>query len=640
MIPVKQFASLLVETVEFRCAAALLLAISAAPAHAQSVRDFFDDSSIQDVQLTVAPDDWATLKKNYMADTYYPATFAWKGITQSISIRSRGRGSRSPDKPNLDLNFAKPNKAQTFLGLTMVVLKANNQDASMLRERLTMLMFRRMGFPAPREAPARLFINGEYFGFYSVVEHVDEVFLQRNFGESGGYLYDWKPNQFYHFEYLGDDPALYSPISWEPKNHDNNPDPAPIVGMVRAVNFSSDTDFDSQVSQYLNLRLFMSYVAIENFQGDIDGVLGDVYGMNNFYFYRFQGTLLSQFIPWDKDLTFMDPQRNITQGLADNVLGRRAFAIPELRNIYLTTLLRAADMAGGPDGWLAQELEREYTQIRDIARNDPHKQRIENGGMIPAGPDDFEAEVVKLRTFAASRQAFVTTAVEAAGYPAPSGMPVLAEAVNTASNLVGVLAAGSLVTLYGDGFSNDTAQAAGYPLPLELAGANVLVNGARAPLLYVSPGQVNIQIPWDISIGDASIAVSVSGKTSNAVIQPAGDYSPGIFLVAHSADQSKVTQDHPASVGERLTIYATGLGPTVQIVPTGQLPLTDLPAAQQLPAVTIAEVPATVVSCNLSPDLVGVYVLTVDVPATSLAGAASLVITSGGASTAVMIAIQ
>ncbi|MGA9628116.1 MAG: hypothetical protein WBQ65_26825, partial [Bryobacteraceae bacterium] len=67
---------------------------------------FLDDSTVQVINLTMDPNDWATLQQNYLLDTYYHATFTWNGISENIGIRSHGGGSRSPIKPNLDLNFA------------------------------------------------------------------------------------------------------------------------------------------------------------------------------------------------------------------------------------------------------------------------------------------------------------------------------------------------------------------------------------------------------------------------------------------------------------------------------------------------------------------------------------------------------
>ena len=146
-----------------RCSRTLplfLLTALAVPAclAAQSISNtLFDDSTVQVVNLTMDPGDWAALQQNYLADTYYHATFAWNGTTESVGVRSHGGGSRSPIKPNLDVNFAKYDKTQSFLGIPFVLLKANNEDPSNLREWVSMKVFRRMGLPAPREAPAQVF---------------------------------------------------------------------------------------------------------------------------------------------------------------------------------------------------------------------------------------------------------------------------------------------------------------------------------------------------------------------------------------------------------------------------------------------------------------------------------------------------
>jgi len=126
---------------------------------------FFDDSQVQVINLTMDPNDWTTLQQNYEQNSYYHATFTWNGITEDIGIRSHGGGSRSPVKPNLDLNFAKYEKTQTFLGLPFIIIKANNEDASNLREWISMKLFREMGIPAPREAPAQVYVNGQLLGF-------------------------------------------------------------------------------------------------------------------------------------------------------------------------------------------------------------------------------------------------------------------------------------------------------------------------------------------------------------------------------------------------------------------------------------------------------------------------------------------
>ena len=157
------------------------------------------------------PNDWAALEANYLDDTYYQATLTWNGISETIGVRSHGGGSRSPVKPNLDLNFAHVVKTQSFLNLPFIVMKANNEDPSNLHEWLSMKIFRRMGFPAPREAPAQIRVNGTLLGLYFIIEHLDDTFLQRTFGESTGYLYEWEnQGDNYDFQNLGADPNLYA----------------------------------------------------------------------------------------------------------------------------------------------------------------------------------------------------------------------------------------------------------------------------------------------------------------------------------------------------------------------------------------------------------------------------------------------
>src|SRR5262245_57901862 len=198
----------------------------------QLARDFFDATVIHDIGIDIDPNDWAVLKQNYLEDTYYIANVSSGSMVgRYVGIRSRGRGSRSPEKPNLDVNVDKYLKGQRFADLGFFILKANNQDASMMHEPLAFALYRKMGLPAPREAPARLFINGEYFGLYTIVEREDEDFLARNFGEDNGDLFEWKPNSVYNFEYLGADPEPYANLL-DPKTNEDQPNYKPFIDLV------------------------------------------------------------------------------------------------------------------------------------------------------------------------------------------------------------------------------------------------------------------------------------------------------------------------------------------------------------------------------------------------------------------------
>src|SRR5512132_4522739 len=95
----------------------VVLWISSLPsAFGQTQADFFNDATLNDVRITMNPSDWQTLKQNYLANTYYPATWQWKNlVVEDIAIRSRGTGSRSPIKPGLRVDFDRNEPGQTFL---------------------------------------------------------------------------------------------------------------------------------------------------------------------------------------------------------------------------------------------------------------------------------------------------------------------------------------------------------------------------------------------------------------------------------------------------------------------------------------------------------------------------------------------
>jgi hypothetical protein len=61
------------------------------------------------------------------------------------------------------------------------------------------------------------------------------------------------------------------------------------------------------------------------------------------------------------------------------------------------------------------------------------------------------------------------------------------------------VAPGSLVSIYGLDLAANTQSAGAPPLPLTLSGASVLIGGQAAPLLYVSPEQINAQVPFGLA---------------------------------------------------------------------------------------------------------------------------------------------
>jgi spore coat protein CotH len=385
----------------------LLFGVICLPASAQTASDLFNPSVLHEIRIAIHPLDWQNLKIHFGEDTHYTADFHWifegRDIeAQQVSVRSRGMGSRSGVKPGLTVDFDRFTD-RTFLGLKSVVLRNNTQDASMLRERLAMAFMNLAGLPTPREAHTRLYINGVYAGLYSVVEAIDAPFLERVFHQSNGYLYNYEWGFSWFFEYLGADAAKYSPGLFNPETHLTDPAPWPLEWMIRAINQTADPWFQAEVSRYVDLKTFMKYIAVENFLAEQDGLLGN-WGVNNFYLYRFENSDQSQFIPWDRSQSFNSLEWPILRRIETNVLATRAFAVPELQDVYLGTLRQAAEFAGGSGGWLEQEILNDYEQIHEAALEDSLKQCYSpEGSLANCSNEQFEAEVGFLIHFARTR---------------------------------------------------------------------------------------------------------------------------------------------------------------------------------------------------------------------------------------------
>ncbi len=202
--------------------------------------------------------------------------------------------------------------------------------------------------------------------------------------------------------------------------------------------------------------------------------------------------------------------------------------------------------------------------------------------------------------------------------PFPGGV---VDAASFAKN--GPLAPGSIATIFGTDLTGATATASSLPLPSQLSGARVKVNGTPAPLFYVSPGQINFLIPPQTSLGTARISVENLGRASRETTADVVAAAPGVFTLSqdargpaaalHASDQSPVNNTHPARAGEVVQIYASGLGSGNPV------------------SATIGARPAEVQFAGLAPGFPGLYQINILVPA-GMTGMAELAISAGGRS--------
>jgi uncharacterized protein (TIGR03437 family) len=234
-------------------------------------------------------------------------------------------------------------------------------------------------------------------------------------------------------------------------------------------------------------------------------------------------------------------------------------------------------------------------------------------------------------------------------------------AVNASSFRVGQgVAPGSYIALFGTGLSDTTDVFTTPYLPLAIDNVSVSFDvtsaGISLPGLisYVSPGQVNLQVPWELQ-GQSSAVIKVTIEDSQGSVYtlPLAAYSPAFFdelesgsntavIVAIDASGNRIGSSHPASRGQVVQLYANGLGPVNNQPADGELtPMSPQATTTTNPTVTIGGQSATVQFSGLAPNLIGVYQLTVIVPANISTGLQPAIVTINGvASPAANLPVQ
>ena len=237
-------------------------------------------------------------------------------------------------------------------------------------------------------------------------------------------------------------------------------------------------------------------------------------------------------------------------------------------------------------------------------------------------------------------------------FGAAMASPVLDRLVN-AADFTQPVAPGGLVTIFGSQLSPITLSSTDVPLPTVLADSCLTANGVVIPLVFVSPTQINAQLPFQIS-GNTDIVLRTPGGISDVlqiVIQPA---APAVFLsgtagpvtdiptIFRVANGGLVTASNPIHPNDRITIYLTGMGQTNPEVATGSASPFEPLSSPLLPAtVTLGGTSLFIDFAGLTPDSVGVYQINALVPFKGVPTGFDipLTISQGGASTTILVRV-
>ena len=241
-------------------------------------------------------------------------------------------------------------------------------------------------------------------------------------------------------------------------------------------------------------------------------------------------------------------------------------------------------------------------------------------------------------TLQAAAGALQPATAQLTGGVSQNDAPVLGKGgtVNAFYRTAGALAPGTDVEMYGTGLASGTVFTGAPPLPTQSTGTFVLVGGLSAPLIYLSDGQLDVQIPSElVPTQQYAILVSSNGALTlpdQIDVVPAvpgvANFGDGRIIAQHGLDYSLVDASHPAKPGEFLIIYLVGMGATNPSVASGAAS----PAAPVTvqPKVTVDGQTAAVPYAGLSPGAAGLYQINFQVPANARSGDLPVIVTQNG----------
>ena len=157
----------------------------------KSCPDFYDPDQLVTFELEISDTVWSELQSDCWngVHPYHPVTFGYDGERVEAQVRLKGNWSWSCDKYQFVVSFNEEDSAARFRGVRKIMLDAPWYDHTLLHERLAFPLFEARGLPYSCANSARLMINGEYYGIYANIERIDHEYLERNYENPDGNLY-------------------------------------------------------------------------------------------------------------------------------------------------------------------------------------------------------------------------------------------------------------------------------------------------------------------------------------------------------------------------------------------------------------------------------------------------------------------
>ncbi len=319
----------------------------------------FSDTEVHRVEIELSEEAIASLNKE--PKTYVEGTITFAGQRfDSVGVRLKGKVGSYRDlsgKSSFKIDLNRYVEGQTLNGLEKLTFNNTLVDCSFVKERMAFRVFRALGIPASRSGYVFVSLNGEDYGLYPHIESVDDEFVERNWEDASGNLYE--------AEYIFTGSAWYMPDFAEGYDQQFALEEGTDVGRedVYAVTAALDayggtTSFYENVGEVVDWPHHFATMAAEQWAGQNDG-----YSLNenNFYAYFDPGNEgRMQLVSWDMDYSYLYPSDwGFSWRSVDGRLSNLCIADPACKADYLAYLVEACETldAQGLQGELEQIVE-------------------------------------------------------------------------------------------------------------------------------------------------------------------------------------------------------------------------------------------------------------------------------------------
>jgi hypothetical protein len=264
----------------------------------------FGDDEIHNIDIALSQESIDAIWDDPYS--YASADVTIDGMTvYNVGVRLRGKFGSFRDlngKPKFKIDFNQF-LSQDFYGLDTLSLNNEVVDCSYLREPIAYRVFKEMGIPTPRVGFTNVSVNGAPYGLYVSLEAQDDKWLDLNYEDSSGNLYDGKYLYFwsgwgYDYQLLDFKYSLSDLYQLEEGTPVKNADISNVTDVIQS---NVGANYYDSLQSVVDVTNFHPYIAAEQWVGHLDGY---ALNTNNYRLYFNPTDGLMSFLPWDFDYAF------------------------------------------------------------------------------------------------------------------------------------------------------------------------------------------------------------------------------------------------------------------------------------------------------------------------------------------------